>query len=127
MCLVDPTCRRDRMILPGGTVEANEAPRDGCGREVHEELGVHLAIGRLLTMRWVPPALPADEHGSMILVYDGGVVDADTIRQFVVPPDELYGFAFIAPDDLDRVTPNGNADRIRGGLEALATNELVEF
>jgi len=75
----------------------------------------------------VPPTLAADEHASMIRVCDGGVVDAETIRQFVVPSDELHGFAFIAPDDLDRFTPNGNADRIRGGLEAVATNELVEF
>lgn len=38
MLLVKPNYK-DGWILPGGTVEAGEAPKPGCEREIVEELG----------------------------------------------------------------------------------------
>ena len=41
MLLVKPNYK-DGWILPGGTVEAGEAPKPGCEREIVEELGLDL-------------------------------------------------------------------------------------
>ena len=41
LLLVQPNYK-DGWILPGGTVEAGEAPKPGCFREVEEELGLRL-------------------------------------------------------------------------------------
>jgi 8-oxo-dGTP pyrophosphatase MutT (NUDIX family) len=41
--------------LPGGIVEPLEPPRLGAAREVAEELGIELEIGRLLVVDWMPP------------------------------------------------------------------------
>lgn len=34
--------------LPGGAVEDDESPRGACVRELHEELGITVAVGELL-------------------------------------------------------------------------------
>ena len=44
LLLVQPNYK-DGWILPGGTVEAGEAPKPGCFREVEEELGCVLPRG----------------------------------------------------------------------------------
>ena len=56
--------------LPGGIVEPSESPRIGAMREVREELGVDLDIGRLLIVDWMPPYLGWDDAIEMI--FDGG-------------------------------------------------------
>src|SRR4051794_34885558 len=49
VCLVDPTYQ-ELWSLPGGTVEADESPSAGCRREVLEELGLRIDLGRMLCM-----------------------------------------------------------------------------
>ncbi|RCG30251.1 NUDIX hydrolase [Sphaerisporangium album] len=52
--LVKPNYR-DHWIWPGGHVDEDETPDQACAREVHEELGLFLPVGRLLGVHWVPP------------------------------------------------------------------------
>lgn len=59
--LVDPTYKSG-WDLPGGMAEANEAPRDAATRELREELGLSLPIGRLLVLDWVPVREPWDDQ-----------------------------------------------------------------
>ena len=47
---------KDPWEIPGGVVEANESPGQTAVREVREELGLMLPLGRLLAVDWVPPA-----------------------------------------------------------------------
>ncbi|WP_405495010.1 NUDIX domain-containing protein [Nocardia sp. NBC_00511] len=56
--LVEPTYK-DYWELPGGVVEANESPLAAAVREIDEELGLTVTLGRLLAVDWVPPGILA--------------------------------------------------------------------
>ncbi len=62
---------KDDWDLPGGVVEVRESPREAAGREVLEELGLRLPMGRLVLADWLPPWGGWDD--AMCLVFDGGV------------------------------------------------------
>ena len=67
--------------LPGGIVEPLEPPRLGAAREVREELGIDLKVGRLLVVDWMPPYLGWDDAIEMI--FDGGMVDENDLAYLV--------------------------------------------
>jgi 8-oxo-dGTP diphosphatase len=108
---------RDYWTLPGGICEAGEAPHLCCAREVAEEVGLDVPVGRLLTIDW-QLALP--EYGpaarpSMYFIFDGGVVPAGT--GIVLQADELDDYAFAPSADLaGLLAPAG----LRRTLAALA-------
>ena len=89
--LVEPTYK-DVWELPGGTVEAGESPMAACRREVREELGIDVALGRLLCLDWHGDEPPRTE--ALLLVFDGGVLGADTAAAITLPADELRSYAF---------------------------------
>jgi 8-oxo-dGTP diphosphatase len=94
--VVEPTYKAT-WELPGGAVEADESPRSACAREVAEELGLALTIGRLLCLEWQGPEPERSE--SLMFVYDGGVLtDRSRIR---LPPDELASFRLAELDELE--------------------------
>jgi ADP-ribose pyrophosphatase YjhB (NUDIX family) len=56
--------------LPGGVVDPHESPASALGREVAEELGVHVSVGGLLAIDWLPPYRQWDD--AVLLVFDLG-------------------------------------------------------
>lgn len=120
--LVEPTYKA-YWEIPGGAVEADESPRTACVREVEEELGLRLEIGRLLCIEWQGPE--AERSESLMLVYDGGVLtDTSDVR---LPSDELASFGFLGADELDTVTVSRLVGRIRAALGALANGFVAEL
>jgi len=77
--------------LPGGIVEPLEPPRLGAAREVREELGIDLEIGRLLVVDWMPPYLGWDDAIEMI--FDGGVVAEGDLAYWSLQPTEIKAVA----------------------------------
>lgn len=93
--IVKPTYRPE-WLLPGGSLEEGESPHAGCAREVAEELGLALPIGRLLCIEWQaarPPARPE----SVKLIFDGGRLDAATLANFRLQATELAGYELRPP------------------------------
>ncbi|WP_370379516.1 NUDIX domain-containing protein [Catenulispora sp. GAS73] len=91
--------------IPGGMVEADEAPLDACVREVREELGPDLPIGRLLVVDWKP------RHGvwgeTILFIFDGGVLTNEQIAAIKLQPDELRAVHRLALTDVaGRVRPS---------------------
>jgi 8-oxo-dGTP diphosphatase len=83
---------------PGGVVEEDESPKAACIREVREELGLDLPIGRMLLVdynnQW-------KDHTEMLMfIFDGGVLDLDTINAVQLQEEELVGFAFYKISEL---------------------------
>lgn len=75
--LVEPTYK-DYWDIPGGYVEDGESPLQACVREVHEELGIKPAIGRLLLVDWAPNPGEGDK---VLYLFDGGRLTADECRR----------------------------------------------
>ncbi|MFN8149087.1 MAG: NUDIX hydrolase [Candidatus Nanopelagicales bacterium] len=120
--LVEPTYKATWEI-PGGAVERDESPRAACARELREELGLDLPVGRLLVVEWQGPE--PDRTESVLHVYDGGTLPSlDGVR---LPADELASCRFVAEPDLDEVLATRLSRRVRAALAALAEGVLVEL
>lgn len=72
VCLLETSFKPD-WELPGGILDVRESPRAGVIREVNEELGYQIAVGRLLVVDWLPPYLGWED--AVELVFDGGVLN----------------------------------------------------
>lgn len=122
LLLVQPNYK-DGWILPGGTVEAGEAPQAGCFREVREELGLELSPGRLvLLFHGLEMGIWGD---STYYMYDAGVIPADT--PITLQDDELITYRWVAEADLEQYVNIGQARRLRACLRALQTGEVIEM
>jgi 8-oxo-dGTP diphosphatase len=91
LLLVDPRYKPD-WDLPGGMSEANESPVDTVRRELREELGLDVIVGRLLCIDWVSPHGPWDD--SLMFIFDGGRLDDERIADLKLVDDELRAFEF---------------------------------
>jgi ADP-ribose pyrophosphatase YjhB (NUDIX family) len=122
--LVEPTYKSNWEV-PGGLVEGGETAFAACRRECREELGLDLAVGRILVVDHHCDA--GDRGDSVMFLYDGGVLgDGAAIT---LPAEELRSYRFVEPDDLGDVAIERLARRLRFALAARrdgTTIELVE-
>ena len=108
--------------VPGGAVEFDESPRLACSRELAEELGHTRPVGRMLCMEWQGPEPGRTE--SLMLLYDGGVVDEADIRLGMA---EIRSHKFVAEADLNEFLAERLARRMRAALTALDEGRFVEI
>ena len=118
--LVDPTYKPD-WDLPGGMAEANEPPLEAARREVREELGLTLTIGRLLCVDWVSPHGPWDD--TLMFIFDGGVLTAAEIDNLRLVDDELAAYQFCTEEQTAQLLRPYVWQRTRAALEALRTGQ----
>jgi ADP-ribose pyrophosphatase YjhB (NUDIX family) len=116
--LVEPNYR-EGWALPGGTIESDEGetPRQGARRETAEEIGLDIALGRLLAVDWVPgtarPPLVA-------YLYDGGVLDEDQLKAIRLQEEELLSWRLVPREDLAAHLPGALGRRVLAALDVLA-------
>lgn len=118
--LVKPNYR-DHWTLPGGICEFGEAPTDGCAREVAEELGLALPVGRMLCVDWQlaarvygPQARPA-----VHFIFDCGVLPSlDGVR---LQAAELDDCRFATESELGGMLPPAALARVLAAVGALAS------
>ena len=126
--LVDPVYK-DTWEIPGGTVNADEAPGQAAVREVQEELGLVLPLGPLLVVDWVPPSpqYSADRLMSegVMMVFDGGILTADQVAAITLQCEELRSYAFVPPDRLHEFLNDRLTRRVRACLRAWDTGSAL--
>jgi ADP-ribose pyrophosphatase YjhB (NUDIX family) len=86
---LEPTYK-PTLDIPGGVVEYDESPYEACCREVKEEIGLDLEIGRLLVVDWVPANGPWCD--ALAFVFDGGVLDGTALT---LDPTEVRAHHFM--------------------------------
>ncbi|MFD7917735.1 NUDIX domain-containing protein [Streptomyces sp. NPDC059740] len=114
--LVEPTYK-DYLDIPGGYVEHGESPLQACVREVHEELGIRPAIGRLLVVDWAPSSAEGDK---VLYLFDGGRLSVDQSQGIMLQTEELRGYAFHEVIKVPELTIPRLARRVAAGVEARA-------
>ncbi|MFQ6199221.1 NUDIX hydrolase [Streptomyces sp. NPDC000405] len=118
--LADVDYRPARM-LPGGAIDAAEAPSLALGREVHEELGLTHHFARVLAVDWVPahsPGYPQGFPGEVIYVFDGGALTEDDFARIRLPEREVTGIRWVEPALLPHHMSPGSARRTLAALRA---------
>ena len=117
--LVEPTYK-PRWEIPGGVVEAGETPSAACAREIHEELGLRIHVGRLLVVDWAPH--PRGEK--VLFVFDGGLLTAAAVETIRLQAEELASFAFVAPAEVGEWLPPRLTRRVTAALAAKADGRI---
>jgi 8-oxo-dGTP pyrophosphatase MutT (NUDIX family) len=117
--VVEPTYKPGWEI-PGGVIEEGETPSAACIREVAEELGLDVHLGRLLVIDWAPH--PSGER--MLFVFDGGLLADATIERIRLQDDELASYRFVPPDEIGAWLPPRLDRRIAAAIAARADGTI---
>ena len=118
---------RPWLDIPGGVVEENEAPKAACRREVAEETGLDLDVGRLLVIDWLPTQ--GVWNDALNLIFDGGTLGASTVEALRHAEDELDGLTLLSLDEASSRLRPSQTRRLRAAVEALSDGQprYLEF
>lgn len=112
--IVEPTYK-EYWEIPGGMLEAGETPSQACAREIKEELGLTVRLGRLLVVDWAPHPTFGDR---VLFVFDGGTLDPAQLAAISLQVEELASYALVAQDDVENRLIPRLARRVRAALTA---------
>jgi 8-oxo-dGTP pyrophosphatase MutT (NUDIX family) len=104
-------------------VEQDESPLAACRREVAEEIGLALEIGRLLCVDYRSPDASATE--ALYMAFWGGVLSEAQIASIVLPPQELEAHCFVPLSEGLKILAPRLARRIDASLRAHASGETL--
>jgi 8-oxo-dGTP pyrophosphatase MutT (NUDIX family) len=93
-------------------------------REVLEELGIALTVGRLLVADWMPPYLGWED--AMELIFDGGLVTPEELQRYVLQPSEIVQIRLCTLEEArELVTPLSHRRlTVASGLTGSSTGYL---
>lgn len=119
--LVNPTYK-DGWDLPGGYLMPGETPTSALDRELREELGAQLPIGRLLVVDWAPNEREGDK---VLWIFDGGELSQDERGSIHVDGVEIGAYAYHHRSALDSLLIPRLARRVHAAVDARATGETA--
>lgn len=111
--LVNPTYKPGWEI-PGGVVEHNESPAEACRREVAEELGIDVDIGKLMCVDY--NAATADYVESLMFLFQVAALTSERAASIRVHVSELSEFRFCTLDEAHVLLPERIARRVAAVL-----------
>ena len=120
--IVKPTYK-EGWEIPGGISELGESPRMTAQREVLEELGLEVRVGRLLCMDHVMPE--AGKLEGLHFVFDGGVFKDAEIRAIRLPETELSEFRFVPIAEAQALLVRRLGPRLGAAFAALEAGETL--
>ncbi|MFG2981240.1 NUDIX domain-containing protein [Streptomyces sp. NPDC048258] len=123
--LVLTTSYKADLELPGGTVEDTETPEAGLARELEEELGLTVPVGRLLAVDSRPPG-PLG-RSLVVHVHLVGPLPPAEAAALSFPDGEITEARWLRPDEACAALPDRIAPRLRAGLAALHTGSVAHL
>ena len=84
---------KEGLGLPGGNAEKNESPSECAIREVKEEIGLDINLGRLLLVHYIFREKYDSE--SIQFYFDGGTLSDEQISKIILQEDEIEEYFFI--------------------------------
>lgn len=120
--VVEPVYK-ERWEVPGGIVEEGETAHAACVRECREELGLGVAVGRLLVIEYQTDL--GERGDSIMTIYDGGTLGPED--QVRLPADELRSYLYVPADELATRMGFRLANRLRFALAARGAGTMVEL
>ncbi|PXY17334.1 NUDIX domain-containing protein [Prauserella flavalba] len=120
--LVEPSYK-PHWDIPGGAVDAEEAPWTTAVREVREEVGIDRPLGRLL----VVDHASADDRmpEGLAFVFDGGYITADQVSRLALTDPEIVSAGLYTLDEAAARVKPSLAARLCVAVEAAARGELA--
>jgi len=115
--LVKPTYK-PYWEIPGGAVELNESPKQGCQREVREELGLERVVGDLLVVDYNFQVDKKTE--SLMFIFNGGIISENELSAIQLSETELSEYRFFSKGTL----PNELTDPLRNRILAAWDNAI---
>ncbi|MFD5121685.1 NUDIX domain-containing protein [Streptomyces sp. NPDC058385] len=119
--MVEPTYK-DYWEIPGGYVETGESPLQAAAREVREELGISVTLGRLLAVDWAPSTAEGDK---VLYLFDGGQLTPETLAQITLQREELKSYAFLSSAEITERSIPRLTRRIMAAQRARATADTA--
>jgi 8-oxo-dGTP pyrophosphatase MutT (NUDIX family) len=114
---------RDDWLLPGGSLEKDESPAQGCVREVLEELGLKKPVLRLLCLEYQSAHNAGTE--SLQFIFYGGVLNDPEIAAIQLQREELAEFRFCTRETALSLLAGKLAERMKFGFRALDENQVI--
>ncbi|MEV6110520.1 NUDIX domain-containing protein [Streptomyces sp. NPDC051940] len=116
---------KDYLELPGGAVEGHETPEQGLARELREELGLDLPVGRLLA---VDAAGPRRSSRAVVThIHAVGPLTAGQVEGIRFADGEIVAAGWHEPADAERLLKPVLAARLRAALAALHAGTVAHL
>ena len=106
--------------IPGGIIEPMESPKHAAEREITEELGLKLKIGRLLCIDYKNIGNDMDSYQ---MIFDGGLLSPRQIAEIKTDFHEVAAYRFCDNATAYSLLETTVAQRVKMALQARSKNE----
>ncbi|GAB3484656.1 NUDIX domain-containing protein [Amycolatopsis cihanbeyliensis] len=120
--LIEPSYK-PHWDIPGGAVDAREAPWTTALREVREEIGIDRPLGRLLVIDYVSADGRMPE--GVAFIFDGGQISEAEVSELTLTDPEILSARLHTLDEVAMMVKPTLATRLAVAIEAADGGELA--